>query len=120
MCDRWKEAAKSFERALSLINEDCYETWESTFLNLGHCYRKQKKYRKALVYYNRAFHISPRDPTILSAIGFTYHLIDNLEKAIEYYHQVLAMMPNDTFANDMLHRALEQSVYDKDFDSLQI
>ena len=44
---------------------------------------------------------------ILSAIAFTFHLQNKIDKAISFYHKVLSLQPHDTFANEMLHRALQ-------------
>lgn len=52
-------------------------------------------------------------------IGFTYHLLSlqnfdknnydsYLMKAIDYYHQSLALKPQDSFASEMLTIALEE------------
>jgi len=104
---KYKKAKDFFNATIRYISSDSYNSWESTFFNLGHCYRKLKQYKDALVCYNKALNISPKDPMILSAIAFTYHLENKLDKAITYYHKVLSLQAHDTFANEMLHRALQ-------------
>ena len=103
----YKKAKDFFNATIRYISSDCYNSWESTFFNLGHCYRKLKLYNDALICYNKALNISPKDPMILSAIAFTHHLQNKLDKAITYYHKVLSLSAHDTFANEMLHRALQ-------------
>eukprot|EP01084_Bolivina_argentea_P214413 364007_1 len=104
---QYEKAKDFFNVTIKYISSDCYNTWETTFFNLGHCYRKLKQYKEALVCYNKALNISPNDPMILSAIAFTYHLQNKIDNSIEYYHKVLSLQPHDTFANEMLHRALQ-------------
>jgi len=103
----YKKAMDFFKATINYISADCYNQWESTFFNLGHCYRKLLQYNEAIKCYQKALNISPRDPMILSAIAFTYHLQGKIDKAITYYHKVLSLQPHDTFSNEMLHRALQ-------------
>jgi anaphase-promoting complex subunit 6 len=44
----------------------------------------------------------------LTAIGFTYHLQGEFNKAIDYYHRSLGLNPRDPFTFDMLERALRE------------
>jgi hypothetical protein len=43
-------------------------------------------------------------------LGFTRHLVGDLEGAIEFYHQSLSRKPDDPFASDMLNRALNEAL----------
>lgn len=103
---KYQKAKDFFNTTIKYLSTDSYNSWESTFFNLGHCYRKLKQYNDAIKCYIKALNISPKDPMILSAIAFTYHLQNKIDKAINYYHKVLSLQPHDTFSNDMLHRAL--------------
>ena len=47
-----------------------------------------------------------------SALGFTRHLIGDIEGAIDFYHQALSRKPDDPFSNEMLNRALEEALDD--------
>ena len=119
---KYKKAKDFFNTTIRYISTDSYNAWESTFFNLGHCYRKLKQYNDAIKCYQKALNISPKDPMILSAIAFTYHLQNKIDKAINYYHKVLSLQPHDTFSNDMLHRALmtvtNQNINDSHNDSM--
>ena len=105
----YKRAKDFFNATIRYISSECYNSWESTFFNLGHCHRKLKQYGDALSCYRKALNISPRDPMVLAAIAFTHHLQGKWDRAIEGYHKVLSLQPHDTFANEMLHRALQSA-----------
>jgi hypothetical protein len=40
----------------------------------------------------------------------------HLGEAIEYYHQALGLAPDDTFAGELLQRALDEQLLDQDLD----
>jgi anaphase-promoting complex subunit 6 len=91
------------------------EAWEPTLFNLGHAYRKVRKYDEALRYFRSALRLSPRNvsarrdyepwggdlmcgvrqASIHSALGFTHHMKGNLEEAIECYHAVRTLGSHD-------------------------
>lgn len=105
---RYRDAIDFFKSAVKYISADCYSVWESVFCNLGHCFRKIGEFENAHVWYGRALECSPRDPQILSSIAFTFHLEGELHEAIRYYEKVLCYSSVDGFANEMLHRALDE------------
>lgn len=74
-----------------------------------------RRYPEAISAYNRALSVSSRSFSILCALGFTYHLQGQLQSAIAYYHKALGLHPRDTFATDMLDRALKE-VAEEDLD----
>lgn len=45
-------------------------------------------------------------------MGFTHHLVGDIEGAIELYHQALSRKPDDPFSSEMLNRALEEALDD--------
>lgn len=84
--------------------------WEPTLFNLGHAYRKTMNFDLALQCYEQCLVLVPDNPSSLGALGFTKHLMSNLEEAIDSYHQALAMKGEDAFCLEMLSRALEESL----------
>ena len=77
-----------------------------------------RRYPEAVSSYNRALSVCVRGKgsfSILSALGFTYHLQGMLHQAIQYYHKALGTHPGDTFTMDMLDRALKE-VAEEEFD----
>jgi len=87
---------------------EAMETWEPTLFNLGHSYRKLRKYKEALSCYERALSISPHNYTIHTALGLTYHLQGEIDRAIHYYHKALSVEAKDTLTSDMLRKALQE------------
>lgn len=105
----YEDAVQHFQTCLSKVtSKDVYENWEATLFNLGHALRKCKQYQHAITAYNRALSVTTRPATVLTAIGFTYHLQGEFDQAIDYYHKALGMNPRDTFTIDMLDRALKE------------
>ena len=82
-------------------------TREPSIFNLGHAYRKLRRFERAIAWYRAALAISPRVASTYSALGFTEHLRGNLHEAIELYHQSLSLKPDDTFTCEMLTEALK-------------
>ena len=52
----------------------------------------------------------PHRASTYTALGYTCHLQGDYDKAIEHYHQALGLRPSDTFASEMLRRALEDAI----------
>jgi tetratricopeptide (TPR) repeat protein len=78
---------------LSLCADE-FDAWEATLFNLGHACRKLQLYDEAIGHYYKALNISPRNPSIYTALGFAHHLRsrpEDLHKAIDYYHQALGI-----------------------------
>lgn len=104
----YDSAITYFEKAVTLCNH--VDVWITTFCNLGHAYRKKRKYKKAIQSYQSALNLAPREPlvkaSIFSSLGFAHHLSNNLEMSINYYHKALGFNPNDRFTLDVLSRAI--------------
>ena len=62
--------------------------WEPTLINLGHALRKLRRWAEALECYHRALGFVPGQPGTYTAVGYTYHLMGDLDKAIDNYHKV--------------------------------
>jgi hypothetical protein len=45
-----------------------------------------------------------------AALGFTKHLMGNLDEAIDSYHQALGCKPEDPFSTEMLNKALTEAL----------
>ena len=85
-------------------------TREPSIFNLGHAYRKLRRFERAIAWYRAALAISPRVASTYSALGFTEHLRGNLHEAIELYHQSLSLKADDTFTCEMLTEALKDAL----------
>lgn len=99
-----------FQEALAAarhLNSDL-KTWISIHTNLGHVYRRTKQPYKALECFNQVVKILARnDAPILLAIGLVYLKLENYSKAVDSFHDALAISPGDPIAQDLLKRALE-------------
>lgn len=92
--------------------------WEATYSNLGHAYRKQGLYEDAQKAYQEALNLAPSHDmevrgSLLSSLGFTCHLRGRLDEAIVYYQQALYVAPNHRFTLDMLSRAINTRIGEK-------
>jgi len=45
----------------------------------------------------------------LAGVGFTKHLLGDLDSAIESYHRALSLRPDDVFVTEMLRHAVEEA-----------
>ena len=117
-------AVNLFLQALKLVNDDAMSNWQITLYNTAQSLRKLKKYDMALTYYKRARSVCNNSYdyndknnisssllqiwSIDTSIGFTYHLMNQIDLAIEYYHKALSKQPQDTFTLDLLRIAFEE------------
>eukprot|EP01135_Chromosphaera_perkinsii_P000988 Nk52_evm2s156 gene=Nk52_evmTU2s156 len=88
------------------------EPYEATLTCLGHCYRKQRMYKKAIYYYNYALKISPTKSSVVSALAYAHHLnalvtgdAECMDTAINLYHKALSFDVSDVFSQQMLTKA---------------
>jgi len=86
------------------------EFWEPTLFNLGHCYRKTRKFKAAISCFEKCLVLIPGSASALSALGFTNHLNGDFDGAIDMYHQSLSRQPDDPFSSEMLNRALQEAI----------
>jgi tetratricopeptide (TPR) repeat protein len=109
-----------FERALQAVIgtekvaaavELCTDPyWESTLFNLGHCYRKTRKFDLACLCFSQCSTLRPDKFSTYSALGFTKHLMNDLDGAIECYHRALSVKADDPFSTEMMNRALQEAL----------
>lgn len=55
------------------------------------------------------------NPSVLFALAFCHHLVENLEKAMALYHKVLIKKYDTHFANTMLEKCFEDLVNSEEF-----
>jgi len=101
----------------NLSDRDCVEFceeafWEPTIFNLGQSYRKARRFHEASMCFEKCLALCPGNAMTYSALGFTRHLVGDLEVAIESYHQALSHKPDDPFASEMLNRSLYEALDD--------
>lgn len=77
------------------------------FCNYATALRKCGRFDDALYWYDKCLATNPKDAQTHASIGFTYHLMQRFDLAINSYHQALALQPKLGFCSDMLTRAME-------------
>jgi tetratricopeptide (TPR) repeat protein len=90
------------------LSHDTY--WEPTIFNLGHACRIMRQYDMALHCFSRCVALCPDKFSTYSALAYTKHLTGDLDSAISYYHQALALKPEDPFSTEMLNNALQDQI----------
>ncbi|CAG8559618.1 8726_t:CDS:10 [Paraglomus occultum] len=108
-------AVGHFEKALKIIEETkCRpQIWVTTWMNIGHAYRRMCEFDKAEMYYKKVIEISPPNAGALAALAYIYHVKEEYEKAITLYHEALGIMPIDSSAQDLLNNCLEEWIRHK-------
>lgn len=84
-----KEGIRRYKEAL-LYNSQ----YADAYYNLGVAYGEQRKYNKAIVYYELAIHFNPMCCQAFNNLGVIYKDQENLEKSIQCYRAALIINPN--------------------------
>ncbi|ETV83603.1 hypothetical protein H257_04300 [Aphanomyces astaci] len=106
---KYRAAIDVFSKALTLCDhlpQALLVAWEPTFFNMAQAYRKLREYKVAIQYYQQALALCPTNPSTHFALGFTYHMQNHLDDAIDSYHTALSFDPEDATAAQMLDEAL--------------
>lgn len=103
------EAIRTFELALSIAHDidAAPSSWLDTRTNLGHAYRRRKRYLEALGEFDQVLRLGGKDAAILAAKGLVLLEMEAYYEATVALHQALAISPQDPMATELLNRALE-------------
>ncbi|CAI2165441.1 7826_t:CDS:10 [Funneliformis geosporum] len=111
---KYADAIDNFRRALILVDETkCRpQIWETTWMNLGHAFKRmgQVDLDAAINYFQKVTTMTTPSPSALTAIGYCYHVKEEYEEAILYYHESLGIRPVDPVTQDLLERCLEEMI----------
>ncbi len=80
------------------------------FFNYATVLRMAGQLEQAAVWYLRALSLHPNDGGGLAALGFTYHLLQRFDEAVELYHKSLSVQPRLNIAAELLTHALEDTL----------
>ncbi|KAJ7659922.1 TPR-like protein [Mycena rosella] len=106
-----EKAVGLFQNALELaqVTQSSQKTWATTYLNLGTCFRKLKRYDEAKDAYQKVLDLDPRHPVALGFLGMVHHLTDDLDQAILKYHEALSVDQLNPHIMELLQLALDQT-----------
>ena len=102
----YTEAEQSFKKGINICNEDKSVTAQTLMINLGHCYRKMRKYDLAMEIYFKLYYIDSRNVDVLNSIGLTMSLVGNYTNALDYLHKANFIKSNDMFAVEMINKCI--------------
>lgn len=66
-----------------------------------------RRFDKAIEVYERCNRINPKSAQTYLALGYTYHLIFDLMKALEYYHKAHFLKSEDLLVEELISKAME-------------
>eukprot|EP00397_Hematodinium_sp_SG-2012_P005215 GEMP01005233.1.p1 GENE.GEMP01005233.1~~GEMP01005233.1.p1 ORF type:complete len:528 (+),score=98.35 GEMP01005233.1:116-1699(+) len=107
--EEYSQAIELLERAARNTPEKSRHISVAIIQNLGHAFLKGKQYSNALRAFERAQNLNPRSPAALVGVAFSYHRLDDINRAIAYYHRALSLNREQVFASEMLQQALRQA-----------
>jgi anaphase-promoting complex subunit 6 len=109
--NRLRDAVEYFKRSLAIAEEidSDPQAWIVARTNLGHAYRRQRKYPQALDEFDTVLREGGKDAAIYSAKGLIYLDTSKPEEAVSVLHEALAINPQDPIATELLNKALDES-----------
>lgn len=109
--NRLRDAVDYFQKSLQ-IAEDIDSDPQASIVartNLGHAYRRQRKFKQALDEFDMVLRDGGKDAAIFCAKGLIYLDIRKPEEAVNVLHEALAINPQDPIATELLLKALDES-----------
>eukprot|EP01080_Neovahlkampfia_damariscottae_P004108 gene4108-7394_t len=106
----FENAIKFFAHSIKISPKDdelLLSSWEPSYYNLGHCFKKIGEYEKAIEMYQLALELCPEEASIYTSIGVVYHLDCEYFKAIDYYHKALSISSEDGITTDLISKAVQ-------------
>lgn len=109
--DHLDDAIQTLKKALIIAKEieSDPKAWIPTRVNLGHAYRRQQDFPRALQQFKEVLRQGGREGTILSSKGLVLLEMGRTWEAVCAFHEALGVQPQDPVATDLLSRALEEN-----------
>jgi len=86
-------------------NNGVKDSIASIFFNKGLDNKSDRKFKKALIYFQKADSIEPRNVTILNSLGAIYSDLKDSDKAYNYYHKAIEI--DSTYPHTYLNLGFE-------------
>lgn len=83
------DTKQAFEKAIELNPND-----SDLYLQLGNCYKKEKDYKSALVYFKKAIQINNKCHLCYHQIADTYNKLNKFELSIFYLQKAIKICPD--------------------------
>ncbi|KAI0078758.1 TPR-like protein [Panus rudis PR-1116 ss-1] len=105
----YEQAVEMFQEAIKLaqVTQTSEIEWAPTFVNLGTCFRKLKRFEEARDAYQRVLRLDPRNTSALSMLGIVYHMMGDIDAAIIKYHEALSVEPINPHVLELLNLAFD-------------
>lgn len=109
--NRMRDAVEYFKRSLAIAEEidSDPQAWIVARTNLGHAYRRQRKYPQALDEFDTVLREGGKDAAIYCAKGLIFLDTSKPEEAVNVLHEALAINPQDPIATELLNKALVET-----------
>ncbi|KAI9827709.1 MAG: hypothetical protein M1819_006910 [Sarea resinae] len=109
--ERLADAVSVFKQALAIAAEieSDPRAWVATRANLGHAFRRLRRWADALAEFDEVLRQGGRDPGIFCARGLVLLEMGRSWDAVVALHEALAINPQDPVATDLLGKALEEN-----------
>ena len=105
--NNFERAQEYLAKALSLCHDSTDSTLHETILlNSAHCHRKLKELDAAVQGYEKCLTINPKNSQTLMSLGFTYHLMFDLQKALQCYHKAEFLNNDDGLIRQLVNKAI--------------
>jgi tetratricopeptide (TPR) repeat protein len=97
--ERFEEALKNLNKAISMVDEDAdRKLMSKIYVNRGAALQKTGDFDDALESYSKALQINQHNPNVFVYRGYLYYKRDNYDQAISDFKQVLDLDPNNHYA----------------------
>lgn len=105
----YEEAQKYFIKGIQMCNvDDISNVYQTLMINLGHSYRKIKKFKEALEIYMKLYYIDSKNVDVLNSIGLILSIGGKNIYALDYFHQANFIQSNDNFSITMINKCINE------------
>lgn len=119
--NKLESAVSMFVAALEIADEMDSDphAWLGARTNLGHAYRRLRRYEEALAEFDQVLRDGGKDAAVFCAKGVIYLDRGHADEAVTVLHEALAIHPQDPIATELLNKALEHSAVEEIDDFLE-